>query len=324
MRAKRSIFVLVLIAIAVLAIAIWRDPYAIVRAEYARQRIAAGLSTHEIEAGGYRWRYVERDAESADAPTLVLVHGYTGSKENWYRLAEALGRRYRLVIPDLPGWGESERKPGADYGYAAQAANLAAFIDKIEDRPVILVGHSMGGGVAAVTAARYPDDVARLGLLDASGVRFKDNQFGIDVLAGKNPFGVTDEASLKAYLDILFNDDTGRPRIPWPASRGLIDKRRADGAFEQSVLDKIGRGDERFLPYDLAADIHQPTLLLWCRQDRVIDASALEIYAERIPQAKKALLDGCGHMSLMQQPGSVAGAIDWLVGNPSVAKGPSP
>lgn len=324
MRLSRSISVVLLIAIAALVIAVWRDPYTLVRAEYARQRMAAGLSAHEIEAGGYRWRYVERDADRAGAPTLVLVHGYTGSKENWYRLATALGGRYRLVIPDLPGWGESERKPGADYGYAAQAANLAAFIDKIADGPVILVGHSMGGGVAAVTAARYPDDVARLGLLDASGVRFKDNSFGIDVLAGKNPFGVTDDASLKAYLDILFNDDTGRPRIPWPASRGLIDKRRADGAFEQSVLDKIGRGDERFLPYDLAAGIHQPTLLLWCRQDRVIDASALEIYAARIPQAKKVLLDGCGHMSLMQQPGSVAGAIDWLIGNSSIAKGSTP
>ncbi len=323
MRTRRSILVLILIAIAVLAIAIWRDPYAIVDAEYARQRIAAGLSEHEIEAGGYRWRYVERDADRAGAPTLVLVHGYTGSKENWYRLADALGRGYRLVIPDLPGWGDSERKPGADYGYAAQAGNLAAFIDKVAGGPVVLVGHSMGGGVAAVTAARYPDDVSRVGLLDASGVRFKDNQFGIDVLAGKNPFGVTDDASLKAYLDILFNDDTGRPWIPWPASQALIAKRRADGAFEQSVLDKIGRGDERFLPYDLAAGIRQPTLLLWCRQDRVIDASALDLYATRIPQAQKVLLDGCGHMSLMQQPEAVARAIGRLIAYPATNRGSS-
>lgn len=324
MRIGRSILVVFLIAIAALAIVIWRDPYAIVRAEYARQRIVAGLQTHEVEAGGYRWRYVERDADSADAPTLVLVHGYTGSKENWYRLAEALGRRYRLVIPDLPGWGGSERKPGADYGYAAQADHLAAFIDRISDKPVVLIGHSMGGGIAAVAAARYPDDVARVGLLNASGVRFDDNRFGADVLAGKNPFGVTDDASLKAYLDILFNDDTGRPWIPWPASQALIAKRRADGAFEQSVLDRIGRGGERFLPYELAIDIHQPALLLWCRQDRVIDASALAIYAQRIPQAHKTLLDGCGHMSLMQRPEAVARAIAALIEEPVTQPGSRP
>lgn len=324
MRPIHWILALLLIAIAIMAVAIWRDPYAIVRAEYARQRIAAGLQTHEIEAGGYRWRYVERDADSADAPTLVLVHGYTGSKENWFRLAEALGRRYRLVIPDLPGWGESERKPGANYGYAAQADHLVAFIEKVADKPVVLIGHSMGGGIAAVAAARYPGEISRVGLLNASGVRFDDNRFGADVLAGKNPFGVTDGASLKAYLDILFNDDTGRPWIPWPASQALIAKRRADGAFEQSVLDRIGRGGERFLPYQLAVDIHQPALLLWCRQDRVIDASALDIYARRIPQARKALLDGCGHMSLMQQPAAVARAIDGLIEEPVPQRGSTP
>src|SRR5687767_14017132 len=85
----------------IVAIVAWRDPYAIVRAEYARQRVAADLSLHVVEVAGHRWTYVERDADRADAPTLVMVHGYTGGKENWYRLAQQLDRRYRIVIPDL-------------------------------------------------------------------------------------------------------------------------------------------------------------------------------------------------------------------------------
>lgn len=319
MRLSRARFWLWAIAIIVVlsagaAIAFFcYDPYAIVRAEYARQRIATGLSLHSVEAGGHRWTYVERDADRADAPTLVMLHGYTGSKENWYRLVRRFDRRYRIVIPDLPGWGQSERKPGADYGYAAQAANVAAFIGAVGGRPVVLIGHSMGGGIAAVTAARYPDDVSRVALLDASGVRFKDNQFGIDVLAGKNPFGVTDAASLEHYLGILFHDRAARPWIPWPASQALIDFRRGEGAFEQSVLDRIGRGPERFLPYESAVDIRQPALLLWCRQDQVIDASAMDLFGARMPQAQRVLLDGCGHMSLMEKPAAVAQAIRALI-----------
>ena len=54
-----------------------------------------------------------------------MLHGFTGSKENWYPLAERLRGRYRLLVPDLPGWGESERKPDADYGYVAQDARVA-------------------------------------------------------------------------------------------------------------------------------------------------------------------------------------------------------
>lgn len=290
------------------------DPWTLVRGEFARQRVFAGLDGGVVQAAGHRWVDARRQAARADAPTIVMIHGYTGSKENWYPLAEALGDRYTLRIPDLPGWGQSQRKPGEDYGFAAQAQRVADYIRAVSpDRPVVLLGHSMGGGIAAVTAARHPEVVARVGLLDAAGVRFADNQFGIDVLAGKNPFAVTDEASLKHYIDILFHDEAAKPWIPWPASAGLIARRRADAAFEQQVLTRIGRDAERFLPGEEAARIRQPALLLWCRQDAVIDASAMELFGARMPQARKVLLDGCGHMSLAEQPRNVADAVVQLI-----------
>ncbi|WP_287596506.1 alpha/beta hydrolase [Thermomonas sp.] len=312
--AKPLVLSLLLLAALVAAIALWRDPYLLVRAEFARQRVAAGLSAGTLEAAGHRWAYASRDADDPAAPTLVMLHGYTGSKENWYPLARELGGRYRLLIPDLPGWGASQRKPGVGYGFPEQAEHVAAFIRAVSpDRPVVLLGHSMGGGIAALVAARHPQAVAKVGLLNAAGVRFKDNRFGLDVLAGHNPFAVEDAASLQRYLDTVFFDAAARPWIPWPASTGLIEKRRADAAFEQSVLDRIGRGEDSLLPGEEAARIRQPALLLWCRQDAVIDASALDLYAARIPQARKVLLDGCGHMSLMERPREVADAVvGWI------------
>ena len=298
----------------VAAIVLWRDPFLLVRGEFARQRVAAGLSRGTVEVAGHRWSYAYRDADAPDAPTVVMLHGFTGSKENWYPLAAALGGRYRVLIPDLPGWGESERKPGAVYGFTEQAANVEAFIRALSPgKPVVLLGHSMGGGIAAMAAARYPREIAKVGLLDAAGVRFKDNAFGLDVLAGRNPFAVEDEASLKRYIDIVFHDAKAKPWLPWPASTALIRKRRADAGFEQDVLARIGRSEDSLLPGQEAANIRQPALLLWCRQDAVIDASALELYAQRIPQARKVLLDGCGHMSLMERPAEVAGAVVALV-----------
>ena len=303
-----------MIAIVALAIVIAWNPYLLVRAEFARQRIVAGLSQHTLDAAGFRWVVAEREADIANAPTIVMIHGFTGSKEKWYPVARELRDRYRLVMPALPGWGASERKPDADYGFVAQAERVAAFIRAVSpDKPVVLLGHSMGGGIAALVAARHPELVSRVGLLDAAGVRFKDNRFGEEVLAGKNPFAVTDDASLHAYLDVLFHDKSKAPAIPWPASVGFIRHRRADAAFEQSVLDEIGRGPRRFLPGEEAANIHQPALLLWCRQDAVIDASALDLYAARMPQARKVLLDGCGHMSITEQPHNVAVAVENLI-----------
>lgn len=309
-RAAALVAAAVLAAVATVAY----DPYLLVRADFVRQRVAAGLSRHALEAAGHHWVYAQRRAETSSAPTLVMIHGFTGSKENWYPVARELRGRYRLVIPDLPGWGESERKSGTDYGFVAQAERVAAFIRAVSPgKPVVLLGHSMGGGIATLVAARHPDLVARVGLLDAAGVRFRDNRFGEAVLAGKNPFAVEDHASLRGYLDVLFHDKAKAPTIPWPASVGYIRHRRADAAFEQSVLDEIGRGPQRFLPGEEAANIHQPALLLWCRQDAVIDASALDLYAARMPRARKVLLDGCGHMSIIEQPHNVAVAVEHLV-----------
>ncbi len=305
------------LVIVAFAIAVWRDPGLPIRAEFAKQRILLGARSESIDAADHRWVYADLDADQPNAQTVVLVHGFTGSKENWYRVAKQLKGRYRLVMPDLPGWGQSERKPDADYGYMAQSERLAAFIAEIAKnsggQPVVLIGHSMGGGIVAATAARAPQRVARVGLIDAAGVRFADNQFGLDVLAGKNPFAVEDAASLERYLATVFHNREARPWVPWPADKLYVITRRRDAAFEQRVLDKIGRSDERFLPGFAAAEIQQPALLLWCAQDKVIDPSAMHLYGKSMTHAMQVLLEDCGHMSMMERPGDTAAAIAMLI-----------
>ncbi|MDR0184135.1 alpha/beta fold hydrolase [Lysobacter arvi] len=313
-RAFRAAAVVLVASLLVAAAFLWRNPYALIAGDFTRQRIAAGLSKASVQIGDDRWVYAYSDATPRDAPLIVMLHGFTGSKENWFPVARRLRDRYRVVVPDLPGWGESNRIDGADYGFLAQSARVARFVEAVSpNERVVLLGHSMGGGIAAITAARHPSRVSHVGLIDAAGVRFRDNRFGIDVLAGKNPFAVHDDASLERYLDTVFFDEAAKPTIPWPADRIYIARRRQDAAFEQRVLDRIGRGDERFLPGDEAADIRQPALLLWCRQDAVIDASAMALYAQRIAQARRVLLDGCGHMSILEKPDAVAQAVIELI-----------
>ena len=107
--------------------------------------------------------------------------------------------------------------------------------------------------------------------------------------------------------------ESAKPIIPWPASSALIAWRKREAAFEQRVLDRIGRSEERFLPGEAAVRIRQPALLLWCRQDVVIDHSAMDLYAAQMPQASKVLLDDCGHMSIVEKPEQVAVAIEALI-----------
>ena len=139
--------------------------------------------------------------------------------------------------------------------------------------------------------------------MDAAGVPFRENAFGRAVLAGSNPFQVRTRADLDRYLGIVFTDP---PFVPWPADRALVQRRARDAAFEQSVLDRIGRGPESLQLADELSKIASPVLLLWCRDDRVIDASAADVFAAGLRESRTVLLDGCGHMPMMAAPAEVA------------------
>lgn len=291
-------------------------PERLLEAEFARQRWLAGAEVVSIDVADHRWTYLE--AGPAQRPLIVLVHGFTGSKENWLPLMRALSGSYRLIAPDLPGWGQSERLAGADYGPVSQAERLAAFLRRLPEPPAMLVGHSMGGQIAGLAAAAHPGLVPRLGLLSSAGVRFKDNAFGAAVLAGDNPFEVTNRAELRRYLNIVFADP---PFVPWPVDTALVRRRRADVEFEQSVLDGIGRGPEAFALQESLSRIAAPTLLLWCRDDRVIDVSAMDIFREGLSLSRGVLLAGCGHMPMMAQPERVAEMVTRFLNDPPQRSG---
>lgn len=304
-----ALWALVPVALAVAGFGLWlSQPRRLLAMEFARQRRRAGARVHRVTLpeGGI----VYLKAGQGEATPLLYIHGFTGMKENWLSLMADMGRDCVQFAPDLPGWGESERREGADPGYAAQADRLAAFVDAVIGAPVDLVGHSMGGGIAAVFAARHPDKVRRLVLMDAAGVRFADNAFGQAVLDGHNPFGVADAAALRRYLALVFERP---PWVPGSVARWMVGRRIADAGFEQGVLDSIGRGEDAFLPEREAHRIAAPTLLLWCRGDRVVDVSAADIYAARIPASRIALVDGAGHMPMMEcRPATVAALREFL------------
>jgi lipase len=114
----------------------------------------------EVEGGqlyGGEWN-------SSGAPTVVAVHGITANHRNFALLAEALPR-HRLLAPDLRGRGASRTLPGP-WGIDRHAEDVARLITASTQGPVVLVGHSMGGFVAAALARRFPDLVSGLVLVD--------------------------------------------------------------------------------------------------------------------------------------------------------------
>ena len=285
-------------------------PERVLDAEFARQRWLAGASVKSLRVGDHDWTYLE----AGQGPLIVMLHGFTGAKENWLPVMRQLSRTHRVIAPDLPGWGESERQASSNYGPSVQVERIAQFMRALKERPALVVGHSMGGQFTGLLAARHPELVGPIVLMSSAGVKFGENSFGREVMAGRNPFEVRTRPELHRYLGIVFEDP---PFVPWPADEAMVRRRRNDVGFEQKVLDGIGRGPEAFALEGEMGRIQSPVLLLWCRDDRVIDVSAAEIFRRGLATSRTVLLSGCGHMPMMAQPANVASALrDFLASHP--------
>jgi len=288
-------------------------PEQLLQAEFARLRWLAGADvTSKVVASDpdYRWVYLQagfNDENSEHKPLLFLVHGYTGSKENWLLVMRELGKKYRVVAPDLPGWGETTRLENADYGVVAQSERLGKFIESFNEPHNILVGHSMGGHIAGLLAAKRPELISKLVLMSAAGVEFEQNDFARSVLKGGNPFEVKTRQQFHAQMRLVFTEP---PFVPWPFDEAMVQRRRKDAAFEAKVLDSIGRGAEVIALQSELDKIRSPTLLLWCKDDRVIDVSSVPIFLAGISGSQALILEGCGHMPMMAKPKEVADGIE--------------
>ncbi|MFN7552554.1 MAG: alpha/beta fold hydrolase [Pseudomonadota bacterium] len=292
-----------LLATAAVALAVIYQfaPDTLIEARYAAERLRAGASAHRIKVGDHEWSYLEA---GAGAP-VVIVHGFAGSKEYWLPLLPHLPRDRRYLVVDLPGWAESTRIDGADYGIPAQAGRLADFIAAMGlDKPVV-VGNSMGGHVAGVLGTRHPDKVSSLVLVAPTGVRFHANLFAQRVLAGQTPFNVDDRAGWARLSADLFELP---PWLPPRVVDGLVARNQANHSFHDRVIGVLRRGENAFLLEQEFPLLRVPLSVVWCEKDRVLDVSGAEAF-RYVPGARITLLPDCGHMPMMEVPAELAAAM---------------
>ncbi|MGH8117612.1 MAG: alpha/beta fold hydrolase [Rhodanobacteraceae bacterium] len=302
----------IVIALAVIGLAIYFiAPGVLYRGAIKYQTWRDGLHVHSVQVGDTRWVYVEGGKK--DGPPLVLVHGYGGSYADWLRTAQYLTPNFNVIIPDLPGWGQSTRLPDARYGYPAQVERLHGFIDALHLGRLAIAGHSMGGAIAGLYAAKYPRNVAALVLVDAAGVRFKENAFVRELEAGKSPFDINDRAQFKHLEGMLFAKP---PSIPPRIEDWFVARSERNRAFDDKVLREITAPDERYALQAKLPGITAPTLAIWCRDDEIINVSALDAIRTgltHVPNIGITVLNGCGHMSIVEKPREVADSITHFI-----------
>jgi pimeloyl-ACP methyl ester carboxylesterase len=278
--------------------------------------MAAIVTDELIEMRGLRFHYRDWPAKPPGAPSLVLLHGYTGHARSWDAFAEAMTDRYRVLALDQRGHGESGWTGAGHYGIEAMTEDLRAFAAALGLRDFALLGLSMGGMVAMDYAGAQPAELAALVIVDigpelvTSGAdRIRDAQQASDVFDSRdaafavaraaNPLPPPAHHRHRVDNNLMMTEDG---RWTWRYDRAL-----------RSVRELRPRDAET--GWRSCANIAVPTLLIRGELSDILAPEIAERMVQTIPQARLATVTNSGHAVPLDAPdGFLAVARTFLNG----------
>ncbi len=224
-------------------------------------------------------------------PTLVLLHGLGASAERWLQTIPILAQHYRLIIPDIIGFGYSD-KPLVEYTLPFFVEFLRNFLKKLNIEKIILVGSSFGG-LLAIEYALKVNKIEGLILVSPAGFSKRPTpEFKSYITAALYP---THENVSHAFNDFSFDPK----KVSEKSNREFINRMNYPNAKHAFMSTVFGIKNNPELK-DRISKITVPTLLIWGRHDKI-----LPVYYSRkckIPNIKTVILDHCGHTPHVEKP----------------------
>lgn len=237
-----------------------------------------------------------------EGPAIVLLHGYTESRQIWVNFADSLSKHYTVITPDLPGHGESDFLPDLSMDKMADA--IYALLEHLEIDEYSMIGHSMGGYITLQYVKKFPDKINGFGLFhsnaSADSLEIKENRFRTIEIINKN------------YNDFLTNF------IPDLFFEGNRDNLKEEILFLQKLASKMNAKAlvaaqkamaERTGSLGLLSETTVPVLFIIGKQDSRVDFN--KVLAQTVLPKKTfvLILDQCGHMGYLEAPKETLAAI---------------
>lgn len=268
---------------------------------------------HDLLVRGVRIRYTE----SGSGPLLILLHGYLVSGRDWSRVLPALSEKFRCVVPDLPGFGESEKPADFNYtreGFAETVLDLMAGLDAPRAN---ICGHSMGGSVAMTLAADHPDRVGKLAVINSVSYPFKPPFTA--KLVGMPAIG---PFIFKTLYNKLIFKDYFKNSVFAPGFK--MDEGDLDYFYR--CFDRPEARESAYRAFGAATDltslvpkvtrVKASTLIIWGELDPMFPISLAQRLSRDILGSQLHTLPGCGHAPPVEQPERTASLlIDHFSGN---------
>jgi hypothetical protein len=249
--------------------------------------------------------------DSGDGPAVVMLHGQPGTHDHLAAVASQLAGRVRIITVDRPGYG---RSGGLNpESMAAQAERFAGLIRDRTAAPAIVVGHSFGGGIAILMAARQPDLVAGLILVSSIGgkgsIAGADRVLGLPLLGG--PLSAASLAAYGMVAPLLARMRLGSSllgNVPTTPTTSLLDDRRTFLAEQRTLL------AERRVIAEAIESIGCPTTVIQGTLDALVPLEAGRDLVDRIAGARFVELEGVGHLVPRDAPSIIARSVLEMLG----------
>ena len=262
--------------------------------QYERNKSDLDIKTFTL-ASGDKLTYAEN--VNVTGEPLLLIHGFGGNKDNFTRIANQLDS-YHLIIPDLLGFGNSSKPMAADYRADAQAERLHELLQaKGVASNIHVAGNSMGGAISVAYAAKYPQDVKSLWLIDSAGFWSAGLPKSLEgATLENNPLLINKTEDIYSLYNFVMYKP---PYIPKSVKAVFAQERIANKELdakilEQIVMDNVEERAKVIAEYDI------PTLVVWGDKDRVIKPETTELIKDIIPQAEVIMMPNIGHVPMIE------------------------
>ena len=298
LRLLKWLLIVVVLAVGALTAYLYLDPVDAAHRAVGSERDRAGLVRRELTLpDGTLYVYLE----GGSGETLVLLHGFGANKDNFTRVARYLVPHYHVIAPDHVGFGESSHPPAADYAPPAQVERLHALTQALALTKFHVGGSSMGGHIALSWAAKYPEEVQSLWLLDPGGVGSapKSELAQIVDAGGANPLMAQTTDQYAAIFHFVMADP---PFIPRPILDQFAKERIANFALEERIFKEI-RADN---VEERIKGSQTPALIVFGDQDRAINPKAAEVLHALMPRSQVIIMPGIGHLPMIENPKQAA------------------
>jgi len=237
-------------------------------------------------------------AEQGEGPVVVLVHGSgpgAGGHANFgANMPVIAAAGYRVLVPDMIGFGWSSKPEDADYPLDLFVETLKDFLDALGIEQAVLVGNSLGGAISIGFALDYPQRVSKLVLMAAGGIETRERYFqmeGIQAMVSRFVGAGYDEATMTEILKLLAFD-------PQHVSPDMTESRLAIYKTQpKAVLGRIAIPDLT----DRLGELKMPILGFWGAEDKFCPASGAQKIVAACPDAQVTLYSRCGHWVMIER-----------------------